>query len=723
MKVREDIATAFVFSNLIFFSLTGLSLNSSSMHLDQIELNNRHFPLVNYAPYWIPIEGARKNYSEIVDDLNLVSYLGFKGVKLWNIEGFHDNGIVDKIFSDLQERGLVAVLPFRVWRQEQFPENQSAIDEFKAFVANVSIKLKTKTNLLWYTVHYPVDWNNITGTMERFKTEAYRSKLQEIINTIWNNDPVHPIYMSLEFDPNWGAPYNLMNIQGFGVEPWTYEEAGKVQWDKVRAYIDYFRLRGENVYIDEWGVQTVGGYPSWVAEHGEVRHGKAMSEQNKAQMVKDFVEGVRSLDIVWSYFALHDTNESDWGLANNNNMPKESGKAMKEMLQQFFFFEDPDFQIESNSLSRKWNSTIWNPGSGSGSYAEISSELARFRYDETTGRDWGAAILFQGKYFHNIGNWSRILGGTNETSAKRAEGISFDKDFKPKNYLISTRLKITERRFNREVISERHSTPKANIGVELMASFACVGSDGRLHESNYFNPGNVTSSVRIAILLASFSWDGSKFVHKPIQHNRDYFVPAGSSFYDADYHIGFIRGYMPNLDEWYEFNIDLGEMISLAFHVLNNEGPGNIEMIIVRGVQVYAEAIGVSVSTIIDYVHPLLDFIPPTANAGYSRTTLKENSVNFNASNSSDNVGIASYEWDLGDGGKGTGETLSHIYKATGVYVVTLTVKDFAGNVDVDRITVSVLPYIESCFLWMLGVAVISLVLVFAVVYLWKRKS
>jgi len=298
------------------------------------EPNRKHFPLVNYAPYWIPIAGARSNYSEIVADLDLISCLGFKGVKLWNIEGFYDNGLVDKIFSDLQKRDLVAILPLRVWTQEQFPENLTALEDFKFFVANISATLKTKTNLLWYTAHYPVDWSNITETMERFKTEAYRSKLQEIINIIWGNDPIHPIYMSLEFDPNWGAPYNLVNIQGFGVEPWTYEEPGQVQWDKARAYLDYFKLRGYNVYIDEWGVQTIGGYPAWVVQNDEVKHGESTSEQNKAQMIKDFVGGIRDLDIVWSYFALHDTWESDWGLVENNNTLKGSGKAMKEVLQQ-----------------------------------------------------------------------------------------------------------------------------------------------------------------------------------------------------------------------------------------------------------------------------------------------------------------------------------------------------------------------------------------------------
>jgi PKD repeat protein len=55
-------------------------------------------------------------------------------------------------------------------------------------------------------------------------------------------------------------------------------------------------------------------------------------------------------------------------------------------------------------------------------------------------------------------------------------------------------------------------------------------------------------------------------------------------------------------------------------------------------------------------------------------------SVEFDASGSSDDVGIFSYEWDFGDGTTGNGINLTHVYTAPGTYDVTLTVTDNAGQ-------------------------------------------
>ncbi len=72
---------------------------------------------------------------------------------------------------------------------------------------------------------------------------------------------------------------------------------------------------------------------------------------------------------------------------------------------------------------------------------------------------------------------------------------------------------------------------------------------------------------------------------------------------------------------------------------------------------------------------------PPTANFYYypanPRTGEK---VTFNASLSKDSDGwIVSYQWDFGDGGKGTGKVVQHIYTAPGKYNVTLKVIDNDG--------------------------------------------
>lgn len=62
--------------------------------------------------------------------------------------------------------------------------------------------------------------------------------------------------------------------------------------------------------------------------------------------------------------------------------------------------------------------------------------------------------------------------------------------------------------------------------------------------------------------------------------------------------------------------------------------------------------------------------------------------VELDASASSDDHGIASIAWDLGDGSTASGESVSHQYPAAGTYVVTVTVTDSAGQTSTASVTV-----------------------------------
>lgn len=86
----------------------------------------------------------------------------------------------------------------------------------------------------------------------------------------------------------------------------------------------------------------------------------------------------------------------------------------------------------------------------------------------------------------------------------------------------------------------------------------------------------------------------------------------------------------------------------------------------------------------------VLDVTIPIANAGRNRTVMVNTEVGFNASDSSDNVGIISYEWNFGDGFSGTGTATAHTYAEAGTYIVKLTVRDKAGNSAADSIIVTV---------------------------------
>ena len=86
----------------------------------------------------------------------------------------------------------------------------------------------------------------------------------------------------------------------------------------------------------------------------------------------------------------------------------------------------------------------------------------------------------------------------------------------------------------------------------------------------------------------------------------------------------------------------------------------------------------------------VLDITDPVADAGQDQYITLDSSVSFYAGESNDNVGLFSIEWDFGDGVTGIGKNVTHTYVSAGNYVVTLTVKDQAGNSGIDTVVVAV---------------------------------
>src|SRR5438309_130984 len=70
----------------------------------------------------------------------------------------------------------------------------------------------------------------------------------------------------------------------------------------------------------------------------------------------------------------------------------------------------------------------------------------------------------------------------------------------------------------------------------------------------------------------------------------------------------------------------------------------------------------------------------PVPLGGGDRSVDETQSLFFDASASTDNVGVVSYAWDFGDGSSASTATANHVYAHPGVYQATLTVTDAAGN-------------------------------------------
>ena len=86
------------------------------------------------------------------------------------------------------------------------------------------------------------------------------------------------------------------------------------------------------------------------------------------------------------------------------------------------------------------------------------------------------------------------------------------------------------------------------------------------------------------------------------------------------------------------------------------------------------------------------DTTPPVASAGADFTVNEDAAMAFNGTGSTDNVEIVNYTWTFVDGGPRSlfGPDPSFVFATPGTYVVTLTVRDAAGNAATDTVAVTV---------------------------------
>ena len=82
----------------------------------------------------------------------------------------------------------------------------------------------------------------------------------------------------------------------------------------------------------------------------------------------------------------------------------------------------------------------------------------------------------------------------------------------------------------------------------------------------------------------------------------------------------------------------------------------------------------------------------PVADAGEDQYVLTGDSVDFDGSGSSDNVGVTNYTWTFTDDAAVTlyGVAPSYVFSTDGDITVTLTVRDAAGNTDTDTVVMHV---------------------------------
>jgi PKD repeat protein len=83
------------------------------------------------------------------------------------------------------------------------------------------------------------------------------------------------------------------------------------------------------------------------------------------------------------------------------------------------------------------------------------------------------------------------------------------------------------------------------------------------------------------------------------------------------------------------------------------------------------------------------DTTAPSVEVGDDETVSFGNSISLDAT-VSDNIGVASYSWDFGDGNTSASKSPTHTYSEPGTYTVALTVTDTSGNTATDTLIVTV---------------------------------
>lgn len=277
--------------------------------------------LISIYPTAVTGHDPEKNNEQFLADLALVKELGFEGVRL-HFADYTDYGY-ERVADDLNNFGL----KFTIAIEYNITESNVTFNEILDYFRNVPKQLVNKPNLLWYAIEYTYDWQKPYIQIEEQK---FRNQTQTMINMVHDTDPNHKIFLiSDSIEAVVTPPTDFDNVDGFGIMP--YSKQGLIdQLDIERMkWIGRYFVIGKEVYIAEWGVQTLENSPN-----AKYQYGLASNESMKVKMIQEFCDYFDDLDIYLTYFGLHDYDfeNSDWGIVYNDNSLKPSGEIFKKIL-------------------------------------------------------------------------------------------------------------------------------------------------------------------------------------------------------------------------------------------------------------------------------------------------------------------------------------------------------------------------------------------------------
>ena len=307
-------------------------------------------------PYSYRGTNDQLNKPDFERQIQRIEEINFSGVVLHNVECFYDEENLSWVMDLLENENLSVILHIDYFnRTYHFPNftseaytnkkgffNDTELSLFCDYVRNVGAIMRNYTNFKGYIVYFPFESGNESDVKywyERIGSDDYKSRYLSILKAIKEVDG-HPIWSGVML---WsGNPTELIGIydklpkdlnysQGFAFQPYNTimdnTIMDDIQKDKIKELYDYWKKYGE-AQIGEFGYCT----------YGNITHGKASSEDSKANMIKEFLNYMKALGYKGfvCYFGLTDfpPENADFGIIYDNYTLKESGEAFKGWIEE-----------------------------------------------------------------------------------------------------------------------------------------------------------------------------------------------------------------------------------------------------------------------------------------------------------------------------------------------------------------------------------------------------
>lgn len=188
----------------------------------------------------------------------------------------------------------------------------------------------------------------------------------------------------------------------------------------------------------------------------------------------------------------------------------------------------------------------------------IINGVAVFKVNESSGSRWGVPTLYQGKRYHSMGKWGKILGGKTRSGAIPVDGVTFHKDYpiKPNTYFLNVRMMIVNRTYITSSTIPGTTRARANIGVEIMCSYTQRMPDGTEISPDFdVEDEKLRTAIRIVILFSRFYWDEESNEWYDYEGGPGFDVQQGDWAKDLgisnDFEITLVEGKMNTINTWY----------------------------------------------------------------------------------------------------------------------------------------------------------------------------